>query len=78
MKTFVVIFPYTMLGIWINNNIVKKEVEIFSNKSEEFCIIYLIKLWKFIRILKFLDFVVIFTDIMIGLQTQLECNWEKE
>ena len=46
---FVVIFIDKMAGLQINNNIDEKEVETFSNKSEAICIIYLMKLWKFIR-----------------------------
>ena len=44
-----------MAGLQINN-IDEKEVETFSNKSEAICIIFLMKLWKFIRKLKFIDF----------------------
>ena len=39
-KDFVVRFTDTLLGIWIKNNKVKKEVEIIPNQSEEFCITY--------------------------------------
>ena len=55
----------------INNNIVQKEVEIFSDETGILHIIYLITLRKFIgKLLNLKIFVVIFTDTMIGLQTQ--------
>ena len=55
----------------INNNIVQMEVEIFSDETGILHIIYLITLRKFIgKLLNLKIFVVIFTDTMIGLQTQ--------